>query len=69
MRLPKVTPRQLGINSGDPVMVELDNRTRLKATALSSPWQLGHGQWVIKVSGISGGYDLSRVRPISEVKA
>ena len=27
----------------------------------TSPWQLGHGAWVIGLKGISGGYDLSRI--------
>lgn len=28
----------------------------------SEPWQLGHGMWVIKVSGRTGGVDCTRVR-------
>lgn len=26
-----------------------------------APWQLGHGEWVVGVNGITGGYALSRV--------
>lgn len=28
----------------------------------SEPWQLAHGDWVIKLRGHSGGYDCGRVR-------
>ena len=29
----------------------------------SEPWQLGHGEWVVLVTGITGGYQLTRVVP------
>lgn len=32
-------------------------------TCISDPWQLGHGAWVIKVSGISGGVLLEALSP------
>lgn len=64
MKRPKkqrVTQGQLAIKTGDDILVRLDSGIRMSAKAASEPWQLGHGDWVIKVEGISGGYDLSRV--------
>jgi hypothetical protein len=46
---------------GTPVRVRKDHGTALYTVTRSKPWQLGHGQWVIAVEGISGGYDLARV--------
>jgi hypothetical protein len=36
---------------------------RLIVTAIrSEPWQLGHGQWVVCVEGVSGGVDCAKVK-------
>jgi hypothetical protein len=46
---------------GDHVLV-LDDFGVEKAWVVKyPPWQLGHGEWVIGIKGISGGYLLSRV--------
>lgn len=47
---------------GTSVVVTLDDGSQLRTTTCSEPWQLGHGDWVVKVSGIRGGYALRRVR-------
>lgn len=28
----------------------------------STPWQLGHGQWVVKVAGVAGGVAVEALR-------
>ena len=48
------------------VVVTLDDGAQLHTTTCSEPWQLGHGDWVVKVSGIRGGYALRRVRPMGK---
>lgn len=60
----KVTTAQLALRVGDSVVVNLDNGTAKITTVVCDPWQLGHGDWVIKLAGISGGYDLERVKKI-----
>lgn len=65
MRRPQkqsVTKEQLSIRSGDPVIYRNDLGENIGSVATSESWQLGHGDWVIKLEGVSGGYDLSRVR-------
>lgn len=52
--------------SGLAVIVTLDDGSQLHTTTCSEPWQLGHGDWVVKVSGIRGGYALKRVRPVGK---
>ena len=50
---------------GMPVILTEDDG-QLTHTRLSSlPWTLGHGAWVVKVEGKAGGYDCSRIRPLS----
>lgn len=49
---------------GIAVIVKMDDG-RLKHThTRSEAWNLGHGQPVVMLEGISGGYDLSRVTPM-----
>lgn len=55
---------RLGITDGDRVIVEDDSGATAEYVVKSSPWQLGHGAWVIGLVGISGGYDLNRVRRV-----
>ncbi len=51
-----------GIKKGDKVIYTDDFGKQHETTATSKPWQLGHGDWVIKLDGIRGGYDLERVQ-------
>ncbi len=51
---------------GMTVVVQRDDRTLFTSKTLSMPWTLGHGAWVVKVEGISGGYDCARVTPAPE---
>lgn len=46
---------------GSVVMVEHDDGQLHEHTVRTAPWQLGHGDWVVGLSGISGGYSLDRV--------
>jgi hypothetical protein len=46
---------------GQPVAVVRDDWTVTETATRSEPWQLGSGDWVIMVEGISGGYALERV--------
>lgn len=63
LRMPKCTKRQLSIKEGDAVLVTNDSGLIIPSKARSDPWKLGHGQWVIKVEGVSGGYALNRIQP------
>ena len=47
-----------------PVRVRRDDGTDLDTVLLALPWQLGHGIWVAKVQGITGGYDCARITPL-----
>ena len=29
----------------------------------SEPWQLGHGTWIVKISGVRGGVSLNAITP------
>lgn len=62
----RISAEQLQIRSGQKVLVTLDNGQKVPATAKSDPWQLGHGDWVIRLDlpGICGGYDLGRVEVV-----
>lgn len=45
-----------------------DARTDVEALTTSEPWQLGHGEWVVKVTGKSGGWSCANLEVIeSEV--
>lgn len=50
------------------VDVRRDDGTVLRTTVTCVPYQLGHGQWVVIVAGISGAYDVLRVTPVEERK-
>ena len=47
------------------VRVRRDDGAEMLTTLASLPWSLGHGAWVAKVVGISGGYDCARITPAS----
>lgn len=51
------------LRSGMAVTVTLDDGSEREATVESMPWQLGHGQWVVGLSFMRGGYDVLRVKP------
>ena len=61
----RVTEEQLAIKPGDLVEVTRDDGSKEERKAISEPWQLGHGDWVVKLEGISGGYALDRCVPIA----
>ena len=54
---------------GTPVQVVRDDGSKMLTRTRSVPWQLGHGDWVVSVEGISGGYLLSRVHPVETAAA
>ena len=47
---------------GDTVIVVRDDGREEQRRVRAVPWQLGHGAWVIGLEGISGGYDLRRIK-------
>lgn len=47
---------------GQPVTVTLDNGREMQTSTRSIAWDLGDGTPVIKLHGVIGGYDLSRVK-------
>lgn len=52
---------RLNLQPGQKVIVRMDDGTKVEKTVRTIPWQLGHGEWVVGLKGISGGYLLSRV--------
>lgn len=53
---------RLSLKPGDVVLVARDSGFQEPYTVKYEPWQLGHGEWVIGLDGVAGGYLLSRVR-------
>ena len=49
------------LREGDMVIVRNDVGNDATYLVKSSPWKLAHGEWVIGLDGIAGGYLLSRV--------
>ncbi len=47
---------------GTPVTVTLDDGSKMETRTRSPAWMLGHGEAVVSVDGIVGGYLLSRVQ-------
>lgn len=54
---------------GMTVQVWKDDGTRVETVTTSAPWRLGHGQWVVKLEGFSGGYACERVSPLGSEAA
>jgi protein-disulfide isomerase-like protein with CxxC motif len=54
---------------GMPVVLVEDNGQETHTRLTSLPWTLGHGAWVVKVEGKSGGYDCARIRPAGKAVA
>jgi len=46
------------------VIVKMDNGSLRYTRTRSEAWNLGHGQPVVLLEGMSGGYDLARVTPM-----
>ena len=67
-RKSKPTSKQLAVKAGDKVKLLRDDGTFTDHEVRSEPWQLGHGEWVVLVTGITGGYQLTRVVPQGGVK-
>jgi hypothetical protein len=42
-----------------PVWLKADQGQFIDTKTTSEPWQLGHGEWVVKVEGKSGGVAVS----------
>jgi hypothetical protein len=57
----KVDPALTTLPSGTLVNVRKDNGDVVVTRTRSLPWRLGHGDWVVSLDGISGGYALSRI--------
>jgi hypothetical protein len=49
---------------GTGVVVKLDDGKLWHTRTRSTAWELGNGQAVVMLEGRSGGYALSRVRPM-----
>ena len=54
---------------GMAVILTEDNGQLTHTKLTSLPWTLGHGAWVVKVEGKSGGYDCARIRPAGKAVA
>jgi hypothetical protein len=68
MRKPKkkfVSQSLIGLRPGDIVIVTRDDGDEEMRVVRMSPWQLGHGEWVVGLSGISGGFLLNRCKKTS----
>ncbi len=53
---------------GQHVLVDRDDKESLATTTRSEAWELANGVSVIKLTGIAGGYDLSRILAVIPVK-
>lgn len=50
------------IREGDDVVAFMDDDTAIVTIAMSDPWELGGGAWVVKLRDMTGGFDLTRCR-------
>lgn len=50
------------LREGDWVIVTRDDGREELRRVRREPWQLGHGAWVVGLSGISSGFALERCR-------
>lgn len=53
--------RARSLRVGQAVRVTMDNGNEVATTVSRPPWQLRHGDWVVGLEGVSGGYDVMRV--------
>lgn len=56
----------LSLRPHDRVRVLHDDGTEADYEVKFEPWTLGHGEWVIGLKGMAGGYKLSRVVKVLE---
>lgn len=56
---------RLMLEPGDVVEVRQDDGTLKEFKVKYSPWQVGHGTWVIGLVGVAGGYSLARVERLT----
>ena len=61
----KLTPAQISLNVGDPVLFKRDGRDPLLTKVKSRPRNAG-GRWVVSVEGVPGGHSLMRCTPVVE---
>lgn len=54
----------LALTKDSVVVVRDDAGNEAEYVVKQEPWRLGHGQWVIGLKGIAGGYSLDRVMRI-----
>lgn len=47
-----------------PLHLRLDDGRQVEVRLRSEPWQLGHGAWVVLVTGRVGGWDINRLSKI-----
>lgn len=57
----ETTDQKLLLRPGHEVAVRMDDGARRAFVVARGPWPLGHGEYVIGLEGISGGYLLDRV--------
>jgi hypothetical protein len=53
---------------GMDIVVELDGGQMVHTKTESLPWTLSCGLYVVKIAGMSGGYDCARVKPLTFAK-
>jgi hypothetical protein len=58
-----------GVRVGDLLDVTRDDGRVERRRVKYRPWQLGHGEWLVGVEGISGGYALARCWPVADPEA
>lgn len=51
---------------GDKVKVTMDDGSIFESTVKYEPWEFGHGQVVVGVNGIRGGYAIERVELVKD---
>lgn len=54
---------------GMEVEILLDSGERRITKLTTRPWTLGHGIYVAKVEGVSGGYDCTHITPVGKAVA
>lgn len=61
----KPSRSQLALRVGDFVEVTKDDGSKTTGVVVRDPWKLGGHTWTVGVSGIPGGFLLSRVRKVA----
>ena len=42
--------------------------TESRCEVISAPWQLGHGQWVVRINRITGGVSLDAITAVHDAE-